>query len=226
MDNQQALRRLAEHLAGQIGSDSVVGLGSGSTVAALLGELSPILRERGTRVRGIPTSMQIETVAARNGIALVPFSGSVDFVIDGADQVDDELNLIKGGGGALLKEKVLMRNSGKTWIVAGEEKFVARLGSKGVKVPVEVYPFALSSVKTRLSKMGGTPAERLLQKGYPYYTENGDLILDTGFEPIDRPGELETEIKNVPGVFEVGIFTVKPISACKLGPDGRFELIE
>jgi ribose 5-phosphate isomerase A len=224
--HRQALRGVAEQLSKNISHGDTLGLGSGSTVAALLEELAPLLVGRKAEVVCVPSSTQIEMVAARLGFNLTQFQGSVDFVIDGADQVDEALNLIKGGGGALLREKVLMGNAGETAIVASENKFVRRLCENGVKVPVEVLPYARKSAKVGLSKLGGVPEERLLPKGYPYFTENGNVILDTAFEPIERPRELEVSAKAVPGVAEVGIFTFKPITVYKLSSDGTFEVLK
>ena len=227
MESQRrALRGVAEELSKSISHGDTIGLGSGSTVAALLEELAPLLVARKAEVLGVPTSTQIENVAARNGFKLTPFQGSVDFVIDGADQVDEELNLIKGGGGALLKEKILMGNSGGTAIVAAENKFARRLCENGARVPVEVIPLARKSAKVGLSRLGGVPEERLLPKGYPYFTENGNIILDTAFEPLEKPRELEMSAKSLPGVAEVGIFTFKPITVYKLISDGTYDVLQ
>jgi ribose 5-phosphate isomerase A len=227
MDKQrQALRGVAEELSKTVAGGMTVGLGSGSTVAILIEELSPLLLERKVDVRGVPTSTQIEMVAARSGIGLAPFTGRVDLVLDGADQVDGDLNLIKGGGGALLREKVLMGSAKRTVIVADERKFAPRLCENGVRVPVEVVPMARESAKMGLSKLGGVPEERLLPKGYPFFTENGNVILDTAFEPVSEPPVLEMKAKAVPGVAEVGIFTFKPITVYRLGSDGSFEALK
>jgi ribose 5-phosphate isomerase A len=220
---REALKGVAKELSKSIGPGTTLGLGSGSTVAALLEELSPLMLAKTKSVNGVPTSTQIEIVAARCGINLVPFRGSVDLVLDGADQVDRGLNLIKGGGGALLREKVVMGSAKNIAIVAGEGKFVGRLCENAVRVPVEVFPIARESAKVKLSMLGGVPEERLMPKGYPYFTENGNLILDTLFEPVENPRELEMKVRSTPGVAEVGIFTFKPIRVYRLGYDGGFE---
>lgn len=228
MENKQrrAIEGVAKDLSKKIADGMVLGLGSGSTVAALLDELSPLVLARSKRVSGVPTSTQIEMAATRNGVALATFAGSVDLVIDGADQVDAGLNLVKGGGGALLKEKVVMSSAKHVVIVASEQKFAPHLCERGARVPVEVVPMARESAKVKLSMLGGVPQERLLPKGYPYYTENGNIILDTMFEPVDEPRVLEVSLKSVPGVVEVGIFTHKPIEVYKLKDAGTFEVIE
>jgi len=224
--HRQALEGVAQILAKKVGAGMTLGLGSGSTVAALIEELSPLVMMKAKGIGGVPTSTQIEMVASRNGISLVPFTGSVDLVVDGADQVDSGLNLVKGGGGALLREKIVMSSAKEVAIVASEEKFSTRLCEKGVRVPVEVVPMARDSAKMKLSMLGGVPEERLLPKGYPYFTENGNLILDTMFEPVKEPKAMEVRLKAVPGIVEVGIFTFKPITVYKLKSDGKFEVLE
>jgi ribose 5-phosphate isomerase A len=222
---RDALKGVAKVIAKSIGPGMTLGLGSGSTVATLLEELSPLVIAKAKGISGVATSTQIELVASRCGINLVPFRGSVDLVIDGADQVDRELNMIKGGGGALLREKVVMGSAKSIAVVAAENKFVRRLCDNGVRVPVEVFPMARESAKMKLSMLGGVPDERLLPKGYPYFTENGNMILDTMFEPMEDPRELEVKVRATPGVAEVGIFTFKPIVVYRLGADGSFETL-
>ncbi len=223
---REALKGVARELARSIVPGTTLGLGSGSTVATLLEELSPLILAKAKTIDGVPTSTQIELVASRSGINLVPFRGSVDLVIDGADQVDRELNLVKGGGGALLREKVVMGSSKNIAIVAAENKFVNRLCENGVRVPVEVFPMARQSAKVKLSMLGGVADERLMPKGYPYFTENGNMILDTLFEPVEDPRALEVAIRSTPGVAEVGIFTFKPMTVYRLGGDGKYEVLK
>jgi ribose 5-phosphate isomerase A len=223
---REALKGVARDLAVSIGPGTTLGLGSGSTLATLLEELAPLAIAKAKSISGVPTSTQIELVASRCGINLLPFKGSVDLDIDGADQVDRELNLIKGGGGALLREKVVMGSAKRIAVVAAENKFAKKLCENGVKVPVEVFPMARQSAKVKLSLLGGVPEERLMPKGYPYFTENGNVILDTMFEPVDDPRGLEMKVRSTPGVAEVGIFTFKPITVYKLTTDGRFEVLK
>jgi len=223
---REALKGVAKELSKSIGPGTTLGLGSGSTVAALLEELSPLVLAKSRSLNGVPTSTQIELVAAKSGINLVPFRGSVDLVVDGADQVDSELNMIKGGGGALLREKVVMGSAKSVAIVAAENKFVDRLCRNGARVPVEVFPMARESAKVKLSMLGGVPEERLMPKGYPYFTENGNLILDTLFEPVQDPRQLEMKVRATPGVAEVGIFTFKPVTVYRLASDGTFEVLK
>lgn len=220
---QESIARVSEEIEKEVADGMVLGLGSGSTVAGVLHELAPRMKTKGVRAWSVPTSMQIEIIAESEGFEMVPFRGSVDLVVDGADQVDERLNLIKGGGGALLKEKVLMKSSQKTVIVADEQKFVGRLCTNSVKVPVEVSPFARELVKRELARLGASAEERMLPKGYPYFTENGNIILDARFPPIENPREVEMEIDSLPGVVESGVFTIKPITVYKIMGDGGFE---
>ena len=222
---REALVGVAKELSKTIGPGVTLGLGSGSTVATLLEELSPLVLAKSKAINGVATSVQIELVAEKCGINLVPYRGTVDLVVDGADQVDEGLNLIKGGGGALLKEKVVMGSAKRIAIVAAENKFATRLCDNGVRVPVEVYPVARQSAKVKISMLGGVPDERLTPKGFPYFTENGNIILDTLFEPVENPRELEMKVRSTPGVAEVGIFTFKPITVYRLGADGKAQAI-
>lgn len=220
-----ALKKVARDISRYISDKTIIGLGSGSTIALLLEELANILSTEGKKISGVPTSIQIENVAERLGISTMNLSAPINMVIDGADQVDRELNLIKGGGGALLKEKIVMKSCTNRFIVASKDKFVDKLCEMGAKVPVEVLPFARKIVKKELEDIGGIVEERMLSKGYPYITENGNIIMDVQFNPIEAPRELELTIKSIPGVIEVGIFTLKPISVYKVEEEG-FRLLK
>lgn len=219
---ERSIAGIAREISTEIGPNTVLGLGSGSTVASILRELTTLLGRRLGKIRAVPTSIQIQMVADEVGLQSVPLRAHADLVIDGADQIDDKLNMIKGGGGALLKEKVLMRSSRRRIIAADEWKFAKKLCLNSARVPVEVVPFAREFVKERLAELGGMPHERLLPKGFPYFTESGNIILDTEFPPIQRPEEMEGAIKLIPGVVENGIFTIKPIRVYRIGKDGTF----
>jgi ribose 5-phosphate isomerase A len=200
----------------------IVGLGSGSTVAQLVQEMSRLPDKNS--IRCIPTSLQIKIEAERAGLvsadeSLIPL---VDVVFDGADQIDFKFNMIKGGGGALLREKVLISSAKKVIIMADSSKYVEALNRS---VPVEVHPFARASTEVQLRKIGGTPSLRVLEKGYPFVTENGNVIFDTLFKEISKPSQLETQIKFLPGVQEAGIFTRKPDFVYLTKQDGSFESI-
>jgi ribose 5-phosphate isomerase A len=200
----------------------VVGLGSGSTAAFIVRELA------GLKVEGmefVPTSLQIKIEAEKNGLGIadeirIP---EIDIVFDGADQIDKDFYMIKGGGGALLREKILISSAKKVVILADETKFVSQFSRS---VPIEVHPMARSSAFKRLSELGGKPALRVLDKGYPFITENGNIVLDTTFPSIDRPPAKEIELKAIPGVMEVGIFTRKADVYYRAKHDGAFEQIK
>jgi ribose 5-phosphate isomerase A len=182
----------------------IIGLGSGSSVASTLVQLAEI--SKCEDLEFVPTSIQIKIVAESLGFRFadegkVP---EIDFVFDGADQVDSNFYLIKGGGGALLKEKILIEAARTFVIIADTFKFVRRFG---MPVPIEVHPFARMSVISQLERMGLIPKLRLIGKGYPYITENGNVVYDTAFTPNNDLKVMTEKIKAVPGVIEVGLFT-------------------
>src|SRR5687768_16524106 len=143
----------------------------------------------------IPTSLQIKLEAEKSALRLADESRipDIDIVFDGADQIDAKFNMIKGGGGALLREKILISAAKKVVIVADAGKFVQSFNRS---VPIEVHPMARSTVYKKLSEMGGRPALRTLDKGYPFVTENGNIILDTTFASIPDPKKKELDLKS------------------------------
>lgn len=185
----------------------VLGLGTGSTVHWTLVALGERVA-RGERVRGVATSLDTEAKARALGIELLSLQqvDSLDLAIDGADEIDAQFRMIKGGGGALLREKVVASLARQVVIVVGANKVVARLGTT-FALPVEVVPFALPMVARRLAALGCTPRERTLKDGATYRTDNGNAILDCTFpQGIDQPAELERSIDTIPGVVESGLF--------------------
>ena len=217
--------RLGRELASGIRDGDVVGLGSGSTVARLLPFMVKSMRERGVEAVWVPTSLQIQLVALELSLRTAPLTTpDVVKVVDGADQVDGKLNMIKGGGGALLKEKVLLSSTRKAAIVADEKKFADKLCMHDVRVPVEVTPFARETASSKLRKFGSKDVKiRVDQRGYPSYSENGNLLMDALFAPVDKPEKLERDLIAIPGVVEVGIFVIRPITVYKITPDGEYE---
>ena len=224
-DKASPSERLGKELASGIRDGDVVGLGSGSTVARLLPAMVSDMRERGVEAVWVPTSLQIQLVALELSLRTAPLTTpNVVKVVDGADQVDSKLNMIKGGGGALLKEKVLLSSTKKAAIVADEKKFVERLCMHDVRVPVEVTPFARETASSKLKKFGSKDVRiRLDQRGYPSYSENGNLLMDALCPPVEKPEKLERELIAIPGVVEVGIFVIRPITVYKIGPEGEYE---
>jgi ribose 5-phosphate isomerase A len=217
-----AVQKLAKDAIKHVKGARVVGLGSGSTVAHIVREMAK-LPDKGL-VEFIPTSLQIKMEAEKSGLRMVDESRipDIDVVFDGADQIDGKFNMIKGGGGALLREKILISAAKKVVIVADASKFVQTFNRS---VPIEVHPMARSAVYRKLSEMGATPALRTLDKGYPFVTENGNIILDTTFPSIPDPKKKEIELKGIAGVLEVGLFTRRADVYYKAKNDGTFDTI-
>jgi ribose 5-phosphate isomerase A len=222
-----AIEKIGEVIAERMRDGSLVGLGSGTTMASLFPVIAKRLKRRAVKVSWVPTSLQISLVAQsmREETSMMD-RPALELVVDGADQVDADLNLIKGGGGALFREKVLIANTKKTVIVVDEKKLAAKLCQKEVRVPVEAHPFARVPVAEALQDLGGEPRLRLGDRGFPFYTENGNLIFDTAFKPISKPSVLEREIKSVAGVVESGIFTPRPIDVYVIKEDGSFDTLQ
>ena len=200
--------------------DQIVGLGSGPMAAAIVKEMA---RFQGREtLRCVPSSFQIKLEAERSGLELVEENmiPEIDVVFDGADEVDKTFRMIKGGGGALLREKILHASAKQVVIAAESNKFVA---SFTWPVPIEVHPFAIHSVRNKLEKIG-RPKLRMLNEGYAYITQNGNYILDTSIQVTDAPVQ-EKELKNIPGVLEVGLFEKADIYY-KAYEDGSFEKID
>jgi len=204
-----------------ISKGSTIGLGSGSTVEKIVRNLA--LLEYKDTLEFVVTSLQIKVVAESLGLKIVDQNeGNIDVVIDGADQIDSDLNMIKGGGGALLKEKILIASSRKFVIVAQSNKFVDRLT---MPVPIEVTPFGRIFVMRQLKKIGALPKLRMLNKGYPFISENGNIIYDTLLPNYNRIVETERDLKNIPGVVEVGLFTNVADTYYKIKNENEFECI-
>jgi ribose 5-phosphate isomerase A len=203
----------------------VLGLGSGRAATAFVNALAKLLREEDIKVKCVPTSLQIKLIAEQGKIPLIEADQieKIDAVFDGADQIDQKKNLIKGGGGALLRENILINAAKKVIIMADESKFVKKLNRT---VPIEVHPLARTTVSKYLEKLKGKPKIRTIERGYPFVTENGNVILDCNFGIIDNPKSLAQKIKLIPGVLEVGIFTRKPDIIYKAKTKGKFEVIK
>ncbi|HJS69115.1 MAG TPA: ribose-5-phosphate isomerase RpiA [Nitrososphaera sp.] len=222
MSSADAVQKLAKDAVKRVKGAKVVGLGSGSTVAHIVREMAK-LPDKGS-IEFIPTSLQIKLEAEKSALRLADESRipDIDIVFDGADQIDSKFNMIKGGGGALLREKILISAAKKVVIVADASKFVQSFNRP---VPIEVHPMARSTVYKKLTEMGGRPTLRTLDKGYPFVTENGNIILDTTFASISDPKKKEIELKSIAGVLEVGLFTTRADVYYKAKSNGTFEAI-
>jgi len=218
---QDAVEKLSKDAVKLVKGARVVGLGSGSTVAFVVRQLGK-LPDRGS-IEFIPTSLQIKDEAEKCSLRIADDGRipEIDLVFDGADQIDAKFNMIKGGGGALLKEKILISSAKKVVIVADETKYVQTFTRS---VPIEIHPMARLSVQKRLKEMGAVPVLRTSDKGYPFVTENGNLILETSFSSIADPKKKEPELKNIPGVLEVGLFTRRADVYYKAKADGSFQV--
>lgn len=200
-------RRAAECAVCYIDSGMVVGLGTGSTAAFAIRRIGHLMRAGHLQgVVGVATSRGVEALARQQGIPLTTLEErpELDITIDGADEVDPDLNLIKGRGGAMLHEKVVAWASRCEVIVVDEGKLVPRLGAQ-TPLPVEVVPFGLPVVARALTGLGGRPVCRL-RDGQPMLTDEGNLILDCWFGGIEDLRALDREIRAIPGVVEHGLF--------------------
>jgi len=187
----------------------IVGLGSGSTAAYAIEEIGSEIARKRLHVFGVPTSYQAFMFAVKHGIPVTTLDEHpvLDVTIDGADQVDVELNLIKGMGGALTREKIVACASKQNIIVADASKKVRVLGENGQPVPIEVLPLALPFAMRILKEIGGTPIIREgTGKVGPVITDNGNVILDVDFGLIRKPTDLARDLKAVSGVVETGLF--------------------
>ena len=219
---QDSIQKLAKEAVKLVEDAKVVGLGSGSTVAFIVREMAKFAAKES--IEFIPTSLQIKLEAEKSSLRIADENRipDTDIVFDGADQIDSKFNMIKGGGGALLREKVLISAARKVVIVADESKFVESFNRA---VPIEVHPMARSAVSKKLSEKGGHCMLRTIGKGYPFVTENGNIVFDTSFHSIHNPMQKEAELKNIAGVLEVGLFTRRPDILYKAKNDGTFETV-
>lgn len=195
----------AEKAIEYVENGMVLGLGTGSTVEYALKKLGGLIKD-GLDIKGIPTSMHTKKIAKEYGIPLTELEENpiIDLTIDGADEVDGNLNLIKGGGGALTREKIVAYHSKKEIIVIDEAKIVKALGTT-FPLPVEIVKFGWSSTKKAVEAFGCTAELRKIVNE-PYITDNGNYIIDCDFERIDEPEQLEKDLNNIPGAVENGLF--------------------
>lgn len=205
----------------------VIGLGSGKTIAEFLSQVKDLSIMNSLRF--VTSSLQIRLQAEHHDLKVADENEviNIQVLLDGADQVDSGYHMIKGGGGALFREKILFKAARMLVILANREKYVNNLHRA---VPVEVHPFARKLFIKEINNLGIKVLDctlRSLQKGFPFFTENGNVIFDVQFEAIGDISEMETDIKCIPGVIEVGLFP-RPDNACyyKIYPDNTFEFTE
>ncbi len=209
-DQQQEVAKKAagERAARLVQEGMCVGLGTGSTTAYAIAALGRRVREEGLQIVGTPTSFFAETLAREHGIPLVTLNDleRLDLVFDGADEVDADLNLIKGRGAAQTREKVVASLADRFVVLVDPSKLVAQLGTR-MPLPVEILPMALAPISRALKALGAVPELRMgVRKDGPVVTDQGFWILDARFDRIEHPQQLGQTIRNIPGVLEHGLF--------------------
>ncbi len=214
MSTEQDLVKVMKQEVGKaaanlVQSNTIVGLGTGSTTAYAIQYIGERLKSGElTNIKGVPTSFQAEVLAKEYGIPLTTLDAidKIDIAIDGADEVDPNKNLIKGGGAAHTREKVVDALADRFIVVVDGGKLVDKLGSTFL-LPVEVIPMAITPVMRKIEALGGKPQLRMgIKKAGPVITDQGNMVVDVKFDHIDNPGELEKTLNNIPGVLENGLF--------------------
>ncbi|MBY0462129.1 MAG: ribose 5-phosphate isomerase A [Alphaproteobacteria bacterium] len=206
ISNIESKQKLAEQIAAKVRSGNIIGVGSGSTCYLALLAISQRIKNEQLNIMAISTSIEIALTCSSLGIPITSlYEHRPDWYFDGADEVDPNSHLIKGRGGAMFKEKLMMNASQQNFIIVDHSKLVDKLGSK-FPIPVEVFPTALMNVEAKLKTLGAN--EILLRaaqgKDGPVISENGNLILDVKFDHIEK--DLEIKIKSITGVIESGLF--------------------
>lgn len=204
--NKEQKEHVANTIAAKALNGDIIGAGSGSTVYLAIKALADRVKKEGLDIKIIPSSLEISMACSQFGLQQTTLMDQKpDWAFDGADEVDPNKNMIKGRGAALFKEKLLIRNSKKTYILVDESKLVDTLGTK-YPIPVEIFPNSLLYVEQELMKLGATEVNLRLAQGKdgPIITENGNLLLDVHFNKIEN--SLEKQIKLITGVIESGLF--------------------
>jgi len=208
----------------------ILGIGSGSTVVYAVKAIAEINKNKQLNLKCIPTSFQSHQLIVENGLTLVTLDQypEIDLDIDGADEIDKSLNLIKGGGGCLVQEKIIASSSKKLVIIADYTKKSEVLGENWRNgVPIEVIPLAYVPIMKRLEGLGGTPVLRMAQaKAGPVISDNGNFIIDVDFGKIENPSELNIKLLQIPGVVDSGFFLGMTSKAYIGLKDGKVEILE
>lgn len=193
-----------------IKQNMIMGIGSGSTVVYAVEAIAEINKNNNLNLKCIPTSFQSRQLIVENGLTLVSLDQypEIDLDIDGADEIDNALNLIKGGGGCLVQEKIVASASKKLVIIADYTKKSNCLGENWKRgVPIEIIPLAHVPIMKRLEKLEGSPILRMAQaKAGPVVSDNGNFIIDVDFGKIENPSDLNTKLLKIPGVVDTGLF--------------------
>lgn len=220
-----AKKAAAEKAVEAIENGMIVGLGTGSTAKYAIEKIGERIASEHLQIHAIATSTGSEILARQVHIPIISFAeiDIIDLTIDGADEVDENLNLIKGGGGALLREKIVASNSKKMIVVADDSKLVKQLGN--FPLPVEVIPFGFEVVMKKLEKLGCQPSLRM-KDNKAYITDNGNYIIDCAFNKINEPSTLHDQINAIVGVVENGLFIHLADKVIASSPDGKTFIIE
>jgi len=204
---QEKIKQAVGHKAADLIQDGMlVGLGTGSTVFYFIEKLIERVKD-GLHIRAVSSSLRSAELASKGGIPLIDINtlSHLDITVDGADEIDHEKRMIKGGGGALLREKIVASMSKEMIVVVDESKLSAKLGR--CKLPVEVIPFAHEVTHKKIEKLGYKAYFRKTQSGTLYVTDNGNHILDiTLYHPLSDPEKVNENLKSIPGVIETGFF--------------------
>jgi len=225
-EQEKYKKEAAEKAVEYIKDGMTVGLGTGSTTAYALYKIAQLIREGSLKkIRGIPSSKKTERLAKRLHIPLTDFSKitEIDLTIDGADEVDSQLNLIKGGGGALLREKILIQFSKRVIIVVDETKISKKLGTR-CAVPIEVLPFAWEILTQYLNNLKAKSKLRRDAQKKPYLTDQKNYILDTVFGVIKDPEALNSNLNQRAGIIEHGLFVELATDVIVAGAKGNSHL--
>lgn len=206
ISNREEKQKVADKIASMVKDGDIIGVGSGSTAYLALLKIADRIRTEQLHIHAIPTSQEIKMACAKLGIPLTSLlEHKPNWTFDGADEIDPNHNMIKGRGGAMFKEKLLISSSPQTFIIADPSKMVSKLGSR-FPVPVEIFPDALIHADQALRSLSPLDIKLRMAQGKdgPIITENGNLILDVWFDNI--PDNLENAIKSITGVIESGLF--------------------
>ena len=206
ISNREEKQKVADKIASMVKDGDIIGVGSGSTAYLALLKIADRIRTEQLHIHAIPTSQEIKMACAKLGIPLTSLlEHKPNWTFDGADEIDPNHNMIKGRGGAMFKEKLLISSSPQTFIIADPSKMVSKLGSR-FPVPVEIFPDALIHADQALRSLSPVDIKLRMAQGKdgPIITENGNLILDVWFN--NRPDNLENAIKSITGVIESGLF--------------------
>jgi ribose 5-phosphate isomerase A len=225
LSTDEIKKLVAEKAVGLVKEGMVLGIGSGSTVAFFIEVIARKFRE-GLVCTCVPTSSLTELLAAKAGIKLTKLNdvSSIDLTIDGADEADHHLQLIKGGGGYLLQEKMVAASSRELVIIADNKKYRKCLGE--FPLPVEVIPYGWKQVRIKIENLFGIEIKLREKEGKPFTTDHGHFILDCSFQKIEDPAGLNSMLHLIPGIVETGLFVDMCNKAIIGYPDGNTQIIE